>query len=214
MPGSAEGNPLARVLWIGGGSCAGKSTLAERLATDHGFEVCNTDREASSLARRLSTDEAPLLHRFLAMDLDERWVNRPPEVMLETFHWFQGEGFDALIDVVRSKVTDRPLVVEGFHLLPRLVAPLLADRRRAVWLLPAPTFRATVLQERRASGDHFVDRTRDPDRAMANLLVRDHLFTERLRAETSELGLASTDVDGTTSVGGLAADLVVRFGLV
>ena len=28
----------------------------------------------------------------MAMDMDERWVNRSPEPMLETFHGFQGKG--------------------------------------------------------------------------------------------------------------------------
>ena len=32
------------------------------------------------------------------MDMDERWVNRSPETMLETFHWFHGEGFDLIVD--------------------------------------------------------------------------------------------------------------------
>jgi hypothetical protein len=33
---------------------------------------------------------APLLQAFLAMDIDERWLNRSPQVMLRTFHGFQG----------------------------------------------------------------------------------------------------------------------------
>ena len=33
------------------------------------------------------------------MDMDERWVNRSPEVMLETFHGFQGEGFDLVLEI-------------------------------------------------------------------------------------------------------------------
>ena len=38
----------------------------------------------------------------MAMDMDERWVNRSPEVMLETFHGFQGEGFDLVLEDLRA----------------------------------------------------------------------------------------------------------------
>jgi hypothetical protein len=32
------------------------------------------------------------------MDLDERWVSRSPQVMLETFRWFLGEGFGLIVE--------------------------------------------------------------------------------------------------------------------
>ncbi len=32
------------------------------------------------------------------MDMDERWVHRNPETMLETFHWFRGEGFGLIVE--------------------------------------------------------------------------------------------------------------------
>jgi hypothetical protein len=66
----------------------------------------------------------PLLQGFMAMDMEERWVNRPPEVMPETFHGFQGEGFDLVLDDLLALPPDPPVLAEGFSLLPRLVAPL------------------------------------------------------------------------------------------
>ena len=75
----------------------------------------------------------PLLQEFMAMNMDERWVNRPPEVMLETFHGFQGEGFDLVLDDLLALPPDPPVLAEGFSLLPRLVGPLLSRPRQAVW---------------------------------------------------------------------------------
>ena len=82
------------------------------------------------------------------MDMDERWVNRPPEVMLETFHGFQGEGFDLVLDDLLALPPDPPVLAEGFSLLPRLVAPLLSRPRQAVWLLPTPEFRRAAFESR------------------------------------------------------------------
>lgn len=206
-------DPLSRVFWIGGGSAGGKSTIAERLAAAHDLTVYRADDEMSAHARELSSTEAPLLHRFLAMDMDERWVSRSPRTMLETFHWFHGEGFDRLVHDLRSRAATGPVVVEGFQLLPRLVAPLLADRRRAVWLLATPRFREQVLRARLRSGSHFVGRTSDPERALVNLAERDHLFTGVLRAEVDDLTLASMVIDGSRTVDEVAADITRQFGL-
>ena len=82
------------VYWIGGGSCAGKSTIAHRIAAQHGLLVYSTDDVMTDHAGRSSPEDSPVLHRFMAMDMDERWVNRSPKTMLETFHWFRGEGFN------------------------------------------------------------------------------------------------------------------------
>src|SRR5215218_11028188 len=93
---------LQHVYWIGGGSGAGKSTIARRIAAQHRLRVYATDDVMADHARRSTSEDSPLLHRFMAMDMDERWVNRSPKTLLETFHWFQGESFKLIIeDVLR-----------------------------------------------------------------------------------------------------------------
>src|SRR5918999_763893 len=127
---------LQHVYWIGGGSVAGKSTIARRIAAEHGLRVYATDDVMADHARRSSREDCPLLHTFMAMDIDERWLNRTPETMLETFHWFRGEGFNLIIEDLLRLPREPEIIVEGFRLLPHLVKPLLSGLRRAVWLLP------------------------------------------------------------------------------
>ena len=119
---------LQHVYWIGGGSGAGKSTIARRIAAQHGLRVYATDDVMADHARRSTSEDAPLLHRFMAMDMDERWVNRSPKTMLETFHWFQGEGFDLIVEDVLRLPREPGVIVEGFRLLatPRQATPLRA----------------------------------------------------------------------------------------
>jgi hypothetical protein len=70
----------------------GKSTVAGRIAADHRLKVYATDDVMSDHARRAPDEGAPYLSQFKSSDMDERWVKRSPETMLETFHWFRGEG--------------------------------------------------------------------------------------------------------------------------
>ncbi|MFJ7181704.1 hypothetical protein ACIQXA_36315 [Streptomyces massasporeus] len=107
---------MRHVYWIGGGSGAGKSTIARRLADRHGWRLCSTDEVMADHARRTTADEAPFLHAFMSMDMDmdmdERWIDRSPETMLETFHWFRGEAFDLIVEDLARVPAGTPVVVE------------------------------------------------------------------------------------------------------
>lgn len=190
---------LQHIYWIGGGSGAGKSTIARRIASEHGLYVYSTDDVMADHARRSSAEECPLLHQFIAMDLDERWVNRNSQVMFETFHWFRGEGFNLIVEDLLDMPREQAVIVEGFRLLPHLVKPLLSEPDQAVWLLPTPDFRESVIESRGGPAWSFLARTSDPARALKNLLERDRMFTDVLREETTRLGLPVIDVEKSTT---------------
>jgi len=146
------------------------------------------------------------------MDMDERWVNRSPETMLETFHWFRGEGFGLIVENLLRMPREPGVIVEGFRLLPRLVRPLLAVPGRAVWLLPTPDFRRAAIDSRGSTWE-IARRTSDPDVALRNLLTRDRMFTERLRREAERLHLRVIEVETTMAEDELAEQVIEAFGL-
>ena len=203
---------LKHVYWIGGGSAAGKSTVARRIAAQRGLRVYPTDDLMADHARRSSRADCPLLHEFMDMDMDERWLNRSPKAMLETFHWFKGEGFDFMIGDCLRLSRDTGVVAEGFRLLPHLIKPLLSEPGHAVWLLPTPEFRQSVIESRGGSAWGFLARTTDPEKALRNLLERDRMFTEILGEETARLGLHVIKVDTTTTEDDLAKRVTDMFG--
>ena len=201
---------LQHVYWIGGGSGAGKSTIAQRIAVRHGLRVYATDDVMADHARRSSAADCPLLHRFMDMDMDERWVNRSPQTMLDTFHWFRGEGFNFIIEDLLNLPREPRIIVEGLRLLPHLVKPLLSEQTRAVWLLPTPDFRQRVIERRSGS---FLAKTSNPEKALHNLLERDRLFTEKLREETTHLGLHAIEVGTITGEDDLAQQVTNVFSV-
>ncbi|MBM2577710.1 hypothetical protein JQC91_15490 [Jannaschia sp. Os4] len=189
---------LSHVRWIGGGSGAGKTTVARRLAERFGARLYDTDAAMADHARRCPTDRCPRLAAFRRADMDARWLGSTPEEMAATFHWFVGEGFDLIVEDLRAMPRDRPIVAEGFRLLPDRVAPLLGAGGREVWLLPTPAARRRAFDARGTTWD-IPARTSDPVRALRGLLARDALFTDRIAAETAALRLPRLRVGrGTT----------------
>jgi 2-phosphoglycerate kinase len=203
---------LRSVYWIGGAPGAGKSTTARHLADRYGLELYDTDAVMPDHARRSTATDAPYLKRFQAMGMDERWLTRSPETMLETFHWFRGEGFDLIVeDLLRFPAGTR-VVAEGFRLLPHLVRPLLDDVNHAVWLLPTPAFRDVALDSRGSLWE-IPDKTSDPARARLNLIERDRMFTERLTTEAERLGCRTVVVDIGTAHEEVVNQVTRSFGL-
>jgi hypothetical protein len=149
----------------------------------------------------------------MAMDLDERWVNRTPQVMFETFHWFRGEGFNLILEDLLDVPSEQGVIVEGFRLLPHLVKPLLSEPNHAVWLLPSPDFRGAVVESRGGPAWSFLARTSDPHKALRNLLERDRMFTNVLREEATRLGLPVIDVETTTTEDDLTRRVKDLFGM-
>ena len=167
----------------------------------------------SDHARRTTPKESPLLYNFMAMDMDERWLNRSPKTMLDTFHWFHGEGFHLIIEDLLELSRERGIIVEGFRLVPHLTRPFISEPSHAVWVLPAPEFRQTVIESRGGGASGFISKTSDPERALRNLLERDRMFTDKLRESTARLGLTAIEVDTTTTEDDLVARVTEMFGL-
>ncbi len=203
---------LQHVYWIGGGSGAGKSTVARRVAAQHGLHVYSTDDVMPDHASHMLPEDAPYLSSFKTMDMDERWVNRSPETMLKTFHWFRGEGFGLIVEDLLRPPADTGVIAEGFRLLPHLVKPLLAEPSHAVWLLPTPEFRQAAFDSRGTAWD-FPRKTTDPQRARHNLLERDRMFTDHLFEETKCLELPIIEIDIAMSEDEVTRRVTQVFGL-
>ena len=163
-------------------------------------------------ASRSTPADAPLLHAFIAMDMDERWANRTPEVMFQTFHWFAGEGFELIVEDLLALPEDPLILVEGLRLLPRLVAPLLSRPDQAVWLVPTPEFRRIAFDTRGFTWE-VPRKTSKPEQALSNFLARDQLFTEEFVREATDLQLPMIKIDGQLSLDEVTGSVADHLGL-
>lgn len=201
---------LDRVLWIGGGTGAGKSSIASALAERHGLERYNYDwHDARDHSDRTRVDRHPNRAAFLAMSMDERWVLRSPAQMAEMEVLEFRERFGMVLEDLAA--LDAPgVVAEGFGLLPELVAPHLESRRQAIFLLPTPATRERNYASRGWAG---IDGTSDHARASRNKLDRDALLTEHVRRTARSHDLATIELDGSQTLDAVIAVVERHFGL-
>jgi len=198
---------LRHVLWIGGGTGAGKSSIALAIAERHGLGRYDYDwHDARDHTERTRPDRHPHRAAFLAMSIDERWVEWTPRQMADNAIASFRERFDMVIEDLLAMDPGRPIVAEGFGLLPDLIAPVIANSRQAIWLLPTSAVREHAFARR---GWTTIEGTSDPARARANRLARDELLTEHVRRTAAEFQLSTVEVDGARPLSEITA-LVAR----
>lgn len=199
---------LAHVLWIGGATDAGKTSVAQILASRHGWQIYSYDR-TDVAHHELLAQHQPSYRAFLDQSLDERWVQPDPQALVERAM----QSFRDRLPLVIADLLALPrgplIVAEGFGFTPDLLAPLLTDPHRAVWLIPDEAFRQAAVARR----DKPVWRTRtsDPDRARHNLLERDRLLAIEIRAQAQERGFTMIEVDRAWTPESLADRLEQHF---
>lgn len=203
---------LGHVLWIGGAPDAGKTTVARALAEKHGLQVYHLDAASRSHQTRITPERQPEMAAFAAMSMDERWVLRTPEAMadgaLRTGPENLALAVEDLLALSRSSGTPA-IVAEGPWFFPADIAPLLSHPRQAVWLVPTEEFKRASAARRDKPTSRYG--TSDPERATLNWLARDLLLGEYVRRQAETLGLEVFEVDGSRSVGEMAALLEASF---
>lgn len=188
---------LSHVLWIGGATDTGKTTISETIAERYGLQLYHYDQHDLSQTERLA-QTLPRYRTFLDASLDERWVHPDPEDLLQ----FVLQGFQDRFPLVVEDLLDLPkepmIVAEGFGFTPELLLPVLSSKRQAVWLVPTEDFKRASMKRR--GKPSFKDRVSDPERATRNVLVRDMLLAELVGAQARSLGLQVHEIDGSRSV--------------
>ena len=192
---------LSEVLWIGGSVCSGKTTVARHLGDEHGVAVYHYDDFERAHRARLGLPAEP--------DYDELWLRRTAEDIADRRWRGWRRRFAIVLEDLASFDSERVVVAEGIGLFPALVAPMLRDRRRAVWLVASPAFLPVA---RRKRGMSLPSLTTDPARAERNLIESDLLIAARVAHEALRAGLPVIDVDERTPLAAVSSEVERRLG--
>jgi hypothetical protein len=203
---------LAHVLWLGGSTCAGKTTVARRLAAEHGLRLYACDDAFEDHRRRARPERHPGFCDIMDLsgpELCELPVDRQVEALLA----FYRDQMEMIVEDLLDLPADRPVLAEGSGLLPDLVAPLLTDPGKALWMIATPEFRRRRYPERGSWVRETLDNAADADRVFECWMMRDDILAQQRAERAAALGLAVLTVDGGLSIAETAAVAGRRFAL-
>ena len=171
---------LSRVLLLGGAPGSGKTTVAAVLGREPGRPVIATDDLAAAARGLVSRGSAPELHAIQAADPREYHTSTPVEQQLEDAQRAHRALWPALRAVIVAHARwAPPAIVEGWALLPDLVAGLRTESVAAVWL----DCTSALLEGQLRVGAGFLAGARQPERAIHGFTARSRGFTRWLRGE-------------------------------
>lgn len=197
------------VLWIGGGSCQGKSTVADVLGDSTGFRVVHLNNWLFELLDTSDERSSSAMNWFRTTEIEKRFaeggdpqIDRYLESLME-----QTTGSRPLL----AHIVDSPTIIEGNCFLPAQAGDL-SPQGRCIWLLSTDEFRETRYEER-VFRQGVLDLHDHPETAWRNWINRDHQQAAYVRKPAAELDLDMVVVDASDDVQSVARTLAARFGL-
>jgi shikimate kinase len=201
---------LAHVLWLGGSTCAGKTSVAHLLAERHGLRLYSCDACFDDHRRRAHPDRHPGFCRLMDLSGPELCA-LPVDRQAEGLTAFYRDQMEMIVEDLAGVAG--PVLAEGSGLLPELVAPLLRDRSKALWLIATPEFRRRRYPDRGAWVREMLAEMDDPEQAFERWMARDDLLAVQRAERAAALGLPVLTVDGSRTLGETAGEVAQRLGL-
>jgi hypothetical protein len=174
---------LANVVWLGGATGSGKSSIARELARRHDLQLYNIDHRTWTHSARSREGS------FLTLSMDERWLVPAPDQLVERFIRAAKERLPLILEDLAALSAAPGAIVEGPQLIPLLIAAVAAPDQ-VLLLVPSEERQRATLAERGSMRG-----SSDPGRAAFNLHRRNVRLAELIALEAERLGYMLLRVD-------------------
>ncbi len=200
------------IYWLGGSPCAGKSTIAEMLASRYNLYYFNCDHAFARHQQQSDPINQPTLYGLSALTCDEIWLVPVAEQVARVIAIYE-EEFSFLLADLQALPADRPILAEGAALMPALVAQQGIQPQQAAWVVPTAAFQQHHYAQRPWIKD-VLKGCSDPVQAFANWMQRDEAFAHYIATAAIQHSLPLLEVDEKQTVDQNAAWVARQWGLV
>jgi 2-phosphoglycerate kinase len=182
------------VILIGGTSHVGKSTLAQALASQLGWQNRSTDKLARHPGRpwQVAPQQVP-------PHVADHYLSLSPEALLaDVLRHYRENVWPLVKDIVSLHATDCTidrLIMEGSALLPELVVTLMLENVAAFWLTASDTY----FTRRIYQNSQYETKSPREKRMIDQFLARTWLYNARMMSTVERLGLVSVDIERVSS---------------
>ena len=182
-----------RVILIGGSSHAGKTTVAQALASRLSWQHISTDSLARHPGRpwRRKPQAVPehVAEHYLSLSVDE--------LIADVLRHYQRlwPHIESLITNHATDPSAERLILEGSALWPEFVATLELENVAAIWLTAGnPFFQTRIYHE-----SHFAQATEREQAMIQKFLARTQLYNEQMMTAVSQHNLLSLNSETASS---------------
>lgn len=212
---------FSHVYWLGGSGCAGKTTIANKLAAQCDLAVYHCDDHVREHYARIESEQLPLptIAAFIAnlkagrklLGEDQADINHGRYMALCFAAW--QEEFTLVLDDLRA-MPRQPTIAEGVFFVPWLVTKM-APFSRVATLIGGDAFRHRTYMNpgRPEIVLNRFKRSYDPERALENILQANALIAETLFRCAQIHNCFVAEVDGSTDADSIAKIVAEHFFL-
>lgn len=199
------------IYWLGGSTCAGKTTVSNVLSEKYNLKVYHCDEYLGKHIEKSNAQDHPNLCRAKNINWDDI-LNMP---VTEYLNWIIGlfkEEYDMILQDLNELYDDQPILVEGTGLLPEIIDSDI-EFNNAIWLVARKDF----YEKHQCNRKEFFERIMlcaNPELALENYMSFDLAMGRHILNSAKNLGLKVIEVENENDYIKYIDDISTHFRLI
>ena len=202
---------IMETYYIGGSSCAGKSTAAHYLAQKYGLCYFGVDDHLGSLAEYGIRKGFPMCVKHSRLSMDE-FLMRQPDLQCRELMEFYNELHERIMQMVMELNAACPVIAEGIAFMPGIMQRHGISPDRYICMCVSGEYQVEHYKARNWT-KLFLEGCKDKEAAFRNWMEREEKFTEEIRRQASENGYRVLEIPDEKNAEGAVHELEDHFRL-
>lgn len=189
---------MSSVYWLGGSTCAGKTTIANILSENYGLTVYHCDEYLGTHIDKSNDKQHPNLYKLKKLRWDDILSMQEDEYLKWIIDLFS-EEYQMIIEDLSRQINGKPVLVEGINLIPELLKDVIEDGNNAIWLVADDAFYNLHQMHRKELFDR-INECSDPEQALHNYMNFDLSFGKYVYNEANRLDLKVMVIENNKNI--------------